>query len=523
MQFEVLDYGQRPEEADIETDVVLVPDSWDDFHYRTTFDLWLFPPSGRRLGRSPKYIGKVKIACVGQQPGPSPLPQGEFRRLNAAGGPRWFSLGDLNYYDELRTYASNFARERIFSALGDIAYQERSFDIAMGQPVTESSLLRGVEVQTVLFQYRRVANGGAPLTNYSFRYTSPAQVNGETGAAQTMTFEVDPASNPASNIHILIGRNGAGKTTLLRNIADAVIRPGIAPLIDGVIEHFDVAGTTAGAQFVNEVSVTFSAFDPFPVADGHGIPQLPYEYVGLAAQDDPDRRKSPDELAEEFELSALEIEATGRWQDWVTALEQLSTDPHFARSRIHDYARHPPHSLLTSKEHRTPGYAREIFSELSSGHAIVLLTITKLVELVAEQSLVLFDEPEAHLHPPLLSAFIRTLSNLLTHRNGVAIVATHSPVVLQEVPRSCVWKINRPGGLPRRPRIETFGENVGVLTHEIFGLEVRESGFYAEIEKAVQGMDSYEEVLTHFGGQLGGEAKGLVRIFLADKAARDRH
>lgn len=156
---------------------------------------------------------------------------------------------------------------------------------------------------------------------------------------------------------------------------------------------------------------------------------------------------------------------------------------------------------------------------MSSGHAIVLLTITKLVELVAEQSLVLFDEPEAHLHPPLLSAFVRALSNLLTHRNGVAIVATHSPVVLQEVPQSCVWKINRPGGRPRRPRIETFGENVGVLTHEIFGLEVRESGFHAEIEKAVQEMASYEEVLAHFGGQLGGEAKGLVRILLADKAA----
>ncbi|WP_405791131.1 ATP-binding protein [Streptomyces sp. NBC_00029] len=503
----------------MKTRVVLVPDAGDDFHYRTTFDLWLFSPGGRRRGRIPKYIGKVKIACAGQQPGLSPLPQGEFNILNTPGGPRWFSLGDLKYYDELRTYVSDFARERILNVLGDIAHGQRSFDTAMGEPVTEKSLLRGVEVQTVVTQYRRVAKGGAPLTNYSFRYTSPPRAAGDEEARQTLTFEVDPASNPASNIHILIGRNGAGKTTLLRNIADAVTRPGLAPAVDGVIEHLDVAGTVGGAQFVNEVSVTFSAFDSFPAADGHGVPQIPSEYVGLAAQNDSDRRKSPDELAEEFELSTLEIEATGRWRDWVTALEHLSADPHFARSRIHDYAGHPPHSRLTPKDRRVPGYAKEIFSELSSGHAIVLLTITKLVELVAEQSLVLFDEPEAHLHPPLLSAFVRALSNLLAHRNGVAILATHSPVVLQEVPRSCVWKINRPGGRPRRPRIETFGENVGVLTHEIFGLEVRESGFHAEIEKAVQEMASYEEVLAHFGGQLGGEAKGLVRILLADKAA----
>lgn len=37
---------------------------------------------------------------------------------------------------------------------------------------------------------------------------------------------------------------------------------------------------------------------------------------------------------------------------------------------------------------------------MSSGHAIVLFTITRLVDVVGEKSLVLFDEPEVHLHPP---------------------------------------------------------------------------------------------------------------------------
>lgn len=59
------------------------------------------------------------------------------------------------------------------------------------------------------------------------------------------------------------------------------------------------------------------------------------------------------------------------------------------------------------------------------------------------KTLVLIDEPESHLHPPLLSAFIRALSDLLLDRNGLSIIATHSPVVLQEVPKRCVWKINR--------------------------------------------------------------------------------
>jgi predicted ATP-dependent endonuclease of OLD family len=67
--------------------------------------------------------------------------------------------------------------------------------------------------------------------------------------------------------------------------------------------------------------------------------------------------------------------------------------------------------------------------------------VTRLVESVEERTLVLLDEPESHLHPPLLSAFVRALSDLLVNRNGAAIIATHSPVVLQEVPRECVWRL----------------------------------------------------------------------------------
>jgi predicted ATP-dependent endonuclease of OLD family len=135
-----------------------------------------------------------------------------------------------------------------------------------------------------------------------------------------------------------------------------------------------------------------------------------------------------------------------------------------------------------------------VFSKLSSGHKIVLLTITKLVETVAERTLVLLDESEAHLHPPLLSAFIRALSELLIDRNGVAIIATHSPVVVQEVPKRCVWKVRRSGtvSIAERPEVETFGESVGILTREIFGLEVTESGFHRLLAESVLGISSYE-------------------------------
>jgi hypothetical protein len=108
------------------------------------------------------------------------------------------------------------------------------------------------------------------------------------------------------------------------------------------------------------------------------------------------------------------------------------------------------------------------------------------------------------------------LSELLILRNGVAIIATHSPVILQEVPKNCVWILNRSGISARaeRPERETFGENVGILTHEIFGLEVTKSGFYNLIDKAVEENDSYEEVTEYFNNQLGSEAKAISRALI---------
>lgn len=138
--------------------------------------------------------------------------------------------------------------------------------------------------------------------------------------------------------------------------------------------------------------------------------------------------------------------------------------------------------------------------------------MTRLVELVDERTLVILDEPEGHLHPPLLAAFVRSVADLLVKRNGVGLIATHSPVVLQEVPRSCVWKLRRAGAVAvtERPLIETFGENVGVLTREVFGLEVTNSGFHNLLRKALAVTGSFEAAVTHFDDQLGAEARAIL-------------
>ena len=134
-----------------------------------------------------------------------------------------------------------------------------------------------------------------------------------------------------------------------------------------------------------------------------------------------------------------------------------------------------------------------------------------------EKTLVFLDKPEGHLHPPLLSAFVRILSELLTDTNWVTIIATHSPVILQEVPRSRIWKLRRTGANchAERLQIESFGQDITTLTTEIFGLEATNSGFHYLLQSLVNKYHDYDAVLRALKGQLGDEGRALVRTMVA--------
>ncbi|MEV4903439.1 AAA family ATPase [Streptomyces albidoflavus] len=485
--------------------VVLVADDWDDFGYRTGYTLWY------RESQTQTNLGFVKVAVAGQEDGPSPIRPGVYD-----GSPpgELFSLGQSDlYYENIKKLGHN-RREEILRGLSDVAHNPDLLEVAMQYPVTRSSLLRTIEEQTVRAQFNRIARGGVRLTEYRFRYTAPGY-----GAESTLDFKIAPESTPSSNIHVLIGRNGVGKTTLLRNLAAAVVWPERRGEF-GRVDVLPTSTSATGERFVNVVSVTFSAFDPFvEVVEDCDSQAVKYTYVGLQSASLDDLAPGTQQRLQAAFNGGIHAVINSRGlMRWREAMMLLSRDPQFANSAIAAYARDIRAGMKLTESH-----VRELtsaFRRMSSGHAIVTLTMTQLVHLVAEQSLVLLDEPEAHLHPPLLASFMQALSNLLSARNGVAVVATHSPVVLQTVPQSCVYKLIRQGESSRseRPLIETYGENVGVLTHEVFGLEVMESGFYAEIGRAVAALDTFEEVLAHFDGKLGGEAKGLVRILLAEKS-----
>lgn len=468
--------------------VYLTLDNWNDFSYRTLYQITLFDENGIKHD-----LGYVKIANFGQTTDERIELEEEFELLD----DRYFSLGQSDEYYSIIQALNPQLKELFLIKIKDIVFDQELQLRALQEPVTQTSLLRDTSLVTLNGQYRRILDGGAILTPYNFSYRT---IQTATEAGYHLSFNVEPESNPPTNVHVLIGRNGVGKTHLLNNMVKSFI--GSQDAQGEFQQVVDVFGNSV--EFFSKVmSVSYSAFDPFKPYKEREYPS--YSYIGLK-KEDVETIKNHDELAQEFFNSINHCFSVGKKEKWLNAVSSLESDPLFNEINITQLIE------STLNERRT----KQFYKRLSSGHSIVLLTITRLVEKIEEKTLVLLDEPEAHLHPPLLSAFIRALSDLLINRNAVAIIATHSPVIAQEVPKSCIWKLSRFGLEANSERFEseTFGETIGKLTREVFGLEVNESGFYKLLNEDVVSGKSYEQIIQKYNDQLGFEAKLLLRALL---------
>jgi AAA domain, putative AbiEii toxin, Type IV TA system len=504
----------RADAASNGNEVLLVTDRWNDWYtWITQFYAIVVASDGTRTD-----IGQVKIARIGmtKQTAQTQLPP-TFAALNMD----WFSMGQSeNYYETLNTLGPQY-RNWFLSALQDCARDLALLDRHADEEVLSQSLLRDIDSDRVRNRFHRLALGDAALTGFAFQFEFPVDPRA-VDEPPTITFRVTPSSHPPSNIHVVIGRNGVGKSRCFDFLARAFLgRDAPRGGSPGTLSPLGISPSFLGRNhgFAGLVAVSFSPFDKYgPLVSNPDGLDVRYAYVGLIRESaearengqDPNADAAPltikaqPDLFKDFRNGIVACRIGARRDRWAHALERLEADPLFKEAGISE--------IVGDEQDGWEDRAWRLFRNLSSGHCIVLLIITKLVELVEEKSLVLIDEPEGHLHPPLLSAFVRALSELLIDRNGVAIVATHSPVVLQEVPKTCAWILNRSGLSSRadRPRHETFGENVGTLTHEVFGLEVMQTGFYRLISEAVE-TRTYAQVVDHFGGQLGGEARALAR------------
>ena len=122
--------------------------------------------------------------------------------------------------------------------------------------------------------------------------------------------------------------------------------------------------------------------------------------------------------------------------------------------------------------------------------------------LIGEKShylpVIIIDEPENSLHPPYVSALLKIL-NIFCKVNmyGCIIMATHSPVVVQEFTSDMVRIVERAPATEaksvfKRPDFETYGENIGILTDRIFGRDPLNTGFRQTLKDIVNSLPKNE-------------------------------
>lgn len=142
---------------------------------------------------------------------------------------------------------------------------------------------------------------------------------------------------------------------------------------------------------------------------------------------------------------------------------------------------------------------KKLYRQCSSGETIYLEAVTSILAKIRYNSILFLDEPEQHLHPTGINQLMSTISNILQSYDSYAIISTHSPFILREVPSSNVKIFHRVGNyLEVNPiSIETFGEDVSVISDIVFDNRSQNKIFESYIETVVKGENyDYDKSLS---------------------------
>lgn len=133
---------------------------------------------------------------------------------------------------------------------------------------------------------------------------------------------------------------------------------------------------------------------------------------------------------------------------------------------------------------------------------------------IENSSLLLFDEPETHLHPNFISQFVALLDSLLKQTGSAAIIATHSAYFVREAFEDQVRVLRSEEDRWVRaetPRLRTFGADVGTISYFVFG-EEEPSRLAKQVEDTIAGKKlPWREIFDEYKDELSLELLGEIR------------
>ena len=468
----------------------LISDGWNDwFTYQTKFTLMFHRTQADGL-----RIGSLKLMMRGENTTKNVLPN-EFLTLTED----WCSIGmAYSYYQTIKNVLGSHYQSVLY-ALRDTPVFPSIYELFEDDPCFNNSLIRQEPYNSnpapLLDSVRWLLQGVNVENYYKFKYSFRPYYAEDIEENYT-TLDFDFAYNVPfeQRIYGIIGKNGSGKTTMLSKMA----------------QSFQSAGDTRimprKPLYNKVISISFSVFDTFPLPEGDA--RFNYRYLGL-------RDKGGDmlqSLRTELRHHLIGINAKSRMRQWFS----------FLREVLHEQL-----AVILTQE----GRADEIdvdrvmgyLEKLSSGENLLIYIFSSLLDEIKQNTLILFDEPEMHLHPNAISSLIQYMYRLLDHFNSFCIMATHSPLVIQEIPSDNVIIFKREGdSLAVQPLpFETFSQDLTTVTESVFGNTSTNRYHYKILSHLAQNVKDYEKILSYLSNSgrpvpLG--TKMLLKSMLLPKA-----
>ena len=469
--------------------IVIYDDRWDDYHYRTTFHVTYFNFAGHRI-----TLGDVKIYYYKYDrkrtddfgKAVSDVIERRIKQLN----DNFCSLGQtLLYYQRLKEFCPADYRD-ILKRLNDIAVDPDLRERFINEDGVQMSLLRSSSAEKALrdaatfLKFNRLSQ-----KNISFGYYAKVPYDED---RVRLFFDFKKSENLPYRINALIGKNGVGKTQILSCLAESL--SGLTS--DKAEKEKAFQGNRPAIDKV--ISISYSAFDEFRKrsTEANVYREDSYAYCGIQSEHG---TLSIAELGQNFRRALKLIHIRKRLDSWKKIMRELMEKEHL--------------DLIEQVEQ---GAIEKI--HWSSGQYILLCTMTEVIATIERESLLLFDEPELHLHPNAVANTLRMLYRLLEEFDSYAIFATHSPLIVQEIPSKYIQILLRVDNVltVRKPGLECFGENVTNITNDIFDVNSSESNYKTVLKKISEKLN-FEEVLEVFNGSLSFNAMIFLKGCYRDK------
>ena len=450
------DYQSSHETPNTFPSFVLVNSEWNDYGNRSTYYLYYYIDISDY-----KKIGTVKIIHKEIDKTPNVLNE-NFTLLNES----FCSLGqEYSYYENIKLIFGK-TYESILWALKDAAFYPNILEEFENKYYFRNSLIRNDQQEQLLREVKYRLYGFNLKNLYSFQYSFKPKFADE---AIDVHFDFDTNRAVPSRIFALIGKNGTGKTQLITSLP-----------ID-ISKKNNNAFTPKSPLFSKVITVSYSAFDSFDIPKNTA--DFNYTYCGL--KDSKGELYSTKGLKLRFHSSWKKIASNNRFDKWLNLL------PFFLdRELINEL-------IIEDDKVDIKGF-NSVSKKLSSGQSILLYIITEIVANIRFASLVIYDEPETHLHPNAISQLINAIYELTNEFQSYCIIATHSPLIIRELLSRNVYIMERDETVlsVRKPISETFGENLTVLTEDIFGNNIVPNQYKKILNRLVASGKSYDEIVS---------------------------